>query len=106
LDQLDAYLGDGQQPLEQRRELWDILVALRGPDRRKDRKVLKHDVAAVIRARAFPRTAKALGKGTPGFRPTFNPDASLYEAATAMRERGGHYQTHAWRALLALARWG
>lgn len=104
LDQLDTYLSDPRQPLDERRALWDVLTAIRGPDRRRDRKAFKHEVAGVIRAHAFPRTAKRLGKGQPGFRPKFT-DGTLRDAAEHLADGGGHYQTHAWRALLALARW-
>lgn len=105
LNGIDTYLADESQPLDERRALWDVLVALRGPDRRKDRKAMKHGVAGVIRAQAFPLLAARLGDGQPGFRPKFAPEVSLREAAEQLAERGGHYTTHAWRALLALAKW-
>ena len=102
---IDHYLSDPSVPLDDRRALWDVLVALRGPDRRKERRTLRHDVAAVIRATAFPATAALLGKrGPKGFRPKMRA-GSLTAAAAALQERGGHYVSHAWRALLALARW-
>jgi hypothetical protein len=103
LDLIDAYLSDPKEPLEQRRALWDILAGVRGADRKKDR-AMGHDVVGVIRAHAFPKTARTL-KGKPGFRPRFDPVTSL-RAAAGKLDGGGHFQTHAWRAMLALAEWG
>lgn len=108
LDQIDAYLSDDTPPLEERRALWDILVGLRGPDKKSERKELKQVVTGVIRAHAFPRLALRIGNGSgdkkPGFQPTFRLNTSLRQAAGMIPDKGtGHYHTHAWRALLALA---
>jgi len=107
LDVIDAYLADPKVPLDQRRAVWDVLVALRGPDRKKDRRTMKHSVAAAIRAHAFPRTARFLAReAKQGFRPKFDRKASLRDVAEDLQDGGGHYHTHAWRALLALSKHG
>jgi hypothetical protein len=105
LDTIDAYLSDAKRPLEERRALWDILVGLRGADRKKDRKH-GHQVVGVIRAQAFPKTARALRGGKDGFHPKFDTVTTLREAGAILQEGGGHFQTHAWRALLALSEHG
>jgi hypothetical protein len=108
LDQIDKYLVSKTTPLEEKRALWDILAGIRGPDKKKERKTLKREVTGVIRAHAFPRFAASLGSATgdkrPDFRPTIQLGDSLRLAAGKIPESGtGHYHTHAWRALMALA---
>lgn len=106
LDLCDSYMADPETPEALKQALSDAFAAYRGPDRKKDKK-LGHRVTAAIRGAMFPRTAVLLSKehAKGRFRPrmTVNPD--LRKAAAALRERGGHYASHAWRGLLALARW-
>lgn len=107
LDIIDTYLADRANPLDERRAVWDLLTALRGCDRKRDRKKIGHTVAATIRAQAFPKTARMLARDAkPGFRPKFDAKRSLREVAEELHDGGGHYHTHAWRALLALAKHG
>lgn len=105
LDQLDAYFADPKIPLEDRRALWDVLTATRGPDRPRDRKKVGHRVTAILRAHAFPKTAAMLTRGArKGFKPKMDPTGSLAKAAEQLHDGAGHYHTHAWRAILALTR--
>lgn len=102
---IDAYLADPYIPLEDRRALWDILTALRGPDRPRDRKAVHHVPTAIIRAHAFPATAQLLEKhAKAGFKPKMDRKHSLAKAAESLKDGSGHFHTHAWRAILALTR--
>lgn len=110
LDVLDTYMANPTVPIEHRRDLWDILVALRGADRKRDRRLYGHDVAAPVRAQAFPRLALSLEAGSlekrkaGGFRPTLDLDTPLEIAHMPLRG-DGHYEVHARRGIEALKRW-
>lgn len=103
LDQLDEFFANERIPLEERRALWDVLTATRGPDRPRDRKRVGHRVTAILRAHAFPKTAAMLVKGAKkGFKPKMDPKGSLARAAEQLHDGGGHFHIHAWKAILAL----
>lgn len=54
LDRIDTFLVEA--PQHERRYLWDILCAMRGPDKSEDDSEKEH-TTAVLRAVALPKTA-------------------------------------------------
>ncbi len=105
LDVLDRHLATALRAGDPR--LWDVLTAVRGPDRRRDRQAFaRHAVTAAIRGLAFPKTAALFGRKTRrrGRCPTFNTKTSAARALEHLIERGdgGHWAVHAFRALRAL----
>lgn len=108
LDEIDAILVDEGRAGQL---LWDILTALRGPDRDADASV-KWTSTARVRARAFPKTARVVmdkyarygaynGDGAPiVWEPRVVGPREVYR----MRHSSHHFVDHIRAASLALER--
>jgi hypothetical protein len=59
LDVLDEFISrpGNEEFVQEKRDLWAVLTALRGPDKEYEAVQLKDSATAVVRAHAFPRCA-------------------------------------------------
>lgn len=111
LDELDRELvGKGPHALtvDERRSLWDVLSALRGPDAGGDEALDKSAVTVPVRRKAFPRLARVADRGH--YNATGAAFASLYGRDDCAKRRAAlgaepwfhHFQGHGQAAFKAL----
>jgi hypothetical protein len=86
LDYIDTVLSQGSVSA---RELWDVLAALRGPDRIENG-VTKENTTVHIRSAAFPKTANAVNNGYCNIAAAF----SSHDNPFMYPENGGHFVAH------------
>lgn len=96
LDRIDTFLVEALIP--ERRMLWDILCAMRGPDKSEDNSEKEH-TTAVLRAVALPKTAAAHPQGVYA---DFNTKGTLLSVAQRARNFS-HFADHIQYAAYALA---
>lgn len=96
LEYVDSVLAGGGP---ESKKLWDILTALRGPDR-DDQQRYKGGLTAVIRSAAFPKAAVARSRA---FSADFAPSYTGQEVKTgAAGLANSHYGLHVEAAAVAL----
>lgn len=104
LDTIDRYLaGADGQGREQSRELWSVLSALRGPDE-ENKRDYKGCTTSVLRAAAFPLTAKDsnyLGGRVYASMVTDGRETKRKRKSIDLFFPG-HFLQHAWEAFEAL----
>lgn len=96
LDRIDTFLVEA--PQLERRYLWDILCAMRGPDKVEDRSEKEH-TTAVIRAIALPKSAAVRPHGVYA---DFNTKGTLQDVVSRPRNFS-HFSDHITYAAHALA---
>lgn len=96
LDRIDTFLVEA--PQLERRRLWDILCAMRGPDKVEDRSEKEH-TTAVIRAVALPKTAAIRPYGVYA---DFNTKGTLRDVISRTHNFS-HFSDHITYAAYALA---
>lgn len=96
LDRIDTFLVEA--PQLERRMLWDILCAMRGPDKVEDRSEKEH-TTAVIRAIALPKSAAIRPHGVYA---DFNTKGTLQDVVSRPRNFS-HFSDHITYAAHALA---
>lgn len=99
LDVIDKYLATGDK--EDSRDLWDVLAALRGPDLSENCYLVKDATTSVIRAKAFPRTAKLSNREGGRVCASMAKD-SMTNIATRYNQPSSHFIGHARSAFSAL----
>jgi hypothetical protein len=100
LDAVDGFLTDPLVDEVEKKALWDVLTALRGPEGKKDdatRKAIKDAVTGPIRANAFPRTAFQTIEDRPN-RAVMTLRRSIDVSGTPK----GHFRFHSMEAAKAL----
>lgn len=106
LDAIDGFLvDDAVEPVEKRR-LWDVLSALRGPDSRDE--ALKQETTVNIRRAAFPLTAQARMPGGKYYDVTREWLGASFTDARPLRlfdfpmDVSAHFTDHVWRSTESL----
>lgn len=97
LDIIDEALARNDHEAEQ---LWAVLTALRGPD--SNNSDLKLRTTAVIRSRAFPRTAKIARESTWDVPGGATYAESYMPLPTEVPRNGQHFDWHVHCAAIAL----